>query len=133
MAVASDPSFVPRLVELVRAADPAAPEMPRYLEGLGAAGDQAAAPVVLTNLDSEPPAVRAAAARAAGRLGLVEAGPRLAKMLEDDDWWVRVRAGEALADLGELGQTLLQGVAHRGGGRTARAAQLAMAERGRDR
>ena len=59
-----------------------------------------------------------------------EAGPRLAKLLEDDDWWVRARAGEALADLGEPGQTLLRDIAECESGRTARAAQLAMAERG---
>lgn len=74
--------------------------------------------------------VRAEAAEAAGRIGLVEVAPRLGALLADDVWWVRFRAGEALAALGEAGRDTLRELAHTGGGRKQRTAALILAERG---
>lgn len=55
---------------------------------------------VLRMLDNEWPTVRAEAVTAAGELGLKEAGPRLMKLVEDDDDRVRTAAVWALSQIG---------------------------------
>lgn len=52
--------------------------------------------------------VRAEAARSLGELGLPEAVPALAPLLRDGSWLVRLRAGLALAQLGERGRAALR-------------------------
>jgi HEAT repeat protein len=74
--------------------------------------------------------VRAAAAEAAGQIGLITLGAQLRQLLADPEWWVRFRSGEALARMGPDGAALLRDAARNAPelGRTA--AALTMAERG---
>lgn len=51
--------------------------------------------------------VRAAAARAVGALNVRAAIPDLVDAMNDEAWWVRFRAGLALADLSEEGRSAL--------------------------
>ncbi|MHB8417694.1 MAG: M1 family aminopeptidase [Myxococcales bacterium] len=71
------------------------------LEGLGEARDAEALPAVLQRLrDGEPTPARVAATRALGKLGegQREAADRLALLLEDPDFYVRLAACEAVVD-----------------------------------
>ncbi|HEX8578222.1 MAG TPA: HEAT repeat domain-containing protein, partial [Allosphingosinicella sp.] len=74
--------------------------------------------------------VRASAAEAAGRIGLITLGPQLRELLADPLWWVRFRAGEALARMGEEGAALLRQAARHSPEPGRSAARLTMAERG---
>ena len=49
-------------------------------------------------------------------------------MLDDGDWWVRFRAGEALVRLGEPGHRLLAETSRCGTDRARHAAKLTLAE-----
>jgi HEAT repeat protein len=55
--------------------------------------------------------VRTQAALCAGRVGAVNVIPILIKLLADNIWWVRYRAGEALYAMGDVGLEMLQIVA----------------------
>jgi hypothetical protein len=84
------------------------PELrPRIIRALGRLGHPAGHDAVLAALDDSAWQVRAAAAEAAGRSALQSAVPRLAELLGDDEWWVRFRAGEALARLRDDGRRAL--------------------------
>ncbi len=130
LSASGDYSLVPIITRLAIEADPEAAELPRYLRSLGRFGHPAAARAVERGLHTEVPQVRAAACEAAGKIALVETAGRLAELLGDEDWWVRFRAGEALARLGEPGRALLAEVATSGAAPAAQAARLTMAERG---
>ena len=125
-----DYSLVPLIADLVMKADPASPELPRYLEALGRLGHPAAARAVEHGLCSAEWRVRAAAAQAAGRIGLSASAGRLAELLGDPQWWVRFRAGEALVSLGKEGHRLLREAAAGDDELASTAAWLTMAERG---
>jgi HEAT repeat protein len=130
LSASGDYSLVPIITRLSIEAPSEAAELPRYLRALGRFGHPAAAPAVERGLQTEVPQVRASACEAAGRIALIESASRLAELLGDEDWWVRFRAGEALARLGEPGRELLAQVARSGDTPAAHAAQLTMAERG---
>ncbi len=130
MSASRDRRFVDLLSRLARDAAADAPELPRYLEELGELGDPAAGPTVRRWLDGPDPTARAAAAQAAGLLRLKDAGPRLAELLGDGDWWVRFRASEALLELGEDGTKLLALAAAQGRQAARETAAIALAERG---
>lgn len=100
------------------------------LRGLTALGHPAAEPCVLRGLSEDVWMIRAAACEAAGRIGLRSAAPRLAELLGDPTWWVRFRAGEALAVLGGAGVDQLRAVAVAGDDLSRRTASMALAERG---
>ena len=103
---------------------------PRIFRALGRLGHPAGHDAILTGLDSPSWQVRSSASEAAGRSALKAAVPRLAELLDDDEWWVRFRAGEALARLGSAGRLALHRAAI-GPAPTARAAAKAtLAERG---
>jgi HEAT repeat protein len=120
---------VPLIGREAMEADPAGPELPRYLRALGDLGHPAAAVAVERALASESPSARAAAAEAAGRIGLTPLAPRLRALLADPAWRVRFRAGEALIRLGPEGiETLREAAATAGPPRDA--AGLILAERG---
>jgi HEAT repeat protein len=68
------------------------------------------APFVLAAFNHENPEVRAAAATAAGRVGIPEAVQALGGRLTDPDRQVAVAAALALTSLGEAGNALLQRV-----------------------
>ena len=125
-----DYSLVPVLAQLALAADPDAPELPGYLRALGRFAHPAGAEAIRRGLSSPTWFVRSAAAEAAGRVHLMEAAMDLTKLLSDDAWWVRFRAGEALASLGKPGVGLLHEVARYGSEQAKRTAALTLQERG---
>ena len=116
------------ITALALAAEDNTPELPRYLRALGAFQHPAALPAITRGLASSTWWVRAAAAEAAGRVGLFETAECLRCMLDDGDWWVRFRAGEALVRLGAPGQRLLAETSHCGSDRAREAAKLSLAE-----
>lgn len=100
------------------------------LRGLTALGHPAAEPCVMRGLSDDVWMIRAAACEAAGRIGLRMAAHRLAELLGDPTWWVRFRAGEALAAMGVAGVEQLRNVAVGGDDLSRRTASMALAERG---
>lgn len=125
-----DYTLVPLISELAITADPAGEELPRYLRALGDFGHPAAARAIEYGLSSEAWWARAAAAQAAGRIGLTGTAPRLVALLDDPQWWVRFRSAEALVAIGEEGQRLLRETARGGSELAATAARLTLAEQG---
>lgn len=130
LSASGDYSLVPAITRLALEADPGSEELPRYLQSLAQFGHPAGIPAVDRGLHVEVPRARAAACEAAGRIGVASAIDRLAELLSDEDWWVRFRAGEALARLGGPGRAVLARVAREGSEVAAKAAALTMAERG---
>jgi len=102
------PDAVDTLIALAGALETHAEITAKSLQALSRLGDRRAEGVIIRNLSSTEKGIRVQAARAAGALALSEALPQLAALLEDDDWWVRFRAGEALARLGRPGQAVLE-------------------------
>ena len=129
LSASGDYSLVPVIADLAAKANVEADELPRYLAALGAFGHPAAARAVTRRMDAPLAQVRAAAAEAAGRIGIVEADERLGDLLGDTDWWVRLRAAEALVRLGPRGLSVLQAVAESGAEPARCTAALALAER----
>ncbi len=74
--------------------------------------------------------VRAQAAHCASQLGSLEAIPRLEHLLEDEHWWVRFHAAEALFKLGEAGVQSLLKAARSTSARTAEIAGGLLREKG---
>ena len=108
LALCNDVAAVPAIARLAMDADPGASELPRYLGALAEIEHPAGSPAVLHWLNSSSAQVRAAAARAAGRIGVEPALDRLERLLGDPDWWVRFQAAHALLRFGEEGQRRLQ-------------------------
>lgn len=106
--------------------------LPRILRALGRIGHPAGHPTILSGLDHPSWQIRTTAAEAAGRTGARIAVERLGELLHDDQWWVRLRAGEALTRLGAAGRETLARIAETGSPRAATAARTIMAERGVD-
>lgn len=77
---------------------------PRIFRALGRIGHPAGHDAILAGLDSDAWFVRASASEAAGRSRLSAAAKRLGELLEDEQWWVRFRAGQALTRLGSVGR-----------------------------
>src|SRR5690606_30691667 len=125
-----DYTLVPQIADLALAAADDSEELPRYLHALGELGHPAARQAVLNGLGRSEMAVRAAAAMAAGRIGLVEAAGTLAALLDDPEWWVRFRSAEALIRIGDRGKELLQQAARSGSDRSRDAARAMLAEQG---
>lgn len=125
-----DYSLVPVIKSLALEAADGSEELPRYLHALGKLGHPGGREAVLAGLSSESMAARAAAARAAGRIALVDSAERLGELLNDREWWVRFRAAEALIDLGEAGLSRLRTAAVHGYGPARDAAVTMLAERG---
>lgn len=80
---------------------------PRIYHALGRIGHPSGHAVILRGLSHPAWAVRAAAAQAAGTNRLTQAAEALGELLGDDEWWVRLRAGEALWRLGPPGREVL--------------------------
>jgi HEAT repeat protein len=79
-------------------------------------------------LDSSSAQVRAAAARAAGRIGVESALDRLEQLLGDPDWWVRFQAAQALLRFGKEGERRLNVAAARNDEPARETASLTLAE-----
>lgn len=73
--------------------------------------------------------MRSQAANCVRRIGAAAAVPALVPLLDDEQWWVRFRAAEALATLSDDGRSRLAAVATHGD-RPGQVAQLVLAERG---
>ena len=114
LALGDDFVAVPIIGALAIAADPWAGELPRYLAALARFRHPAGAPAVLHGLGSPVEAVRAAAAHAAGRIGVAAALDRLEQLLADPAWRVRFEAAQALLKLGSEGERRLRHVARDG-------------------
>jgi len=130
LSASGDYSLVPLVTTLAVTCDAADEALPRYLAALGDFGHPAAEAAVRRGLGSPSWEVRAAAAEAAGRIGLVRLGAQLRELLGDGKWWVRFRAGEALAGMGEEGAALLRAAAATAHEPARTAAALTLAERG---
>lgn len=85
--------------------------LPRIYHALGRIGHPSGHAAILRGLSHPAWAVRAAAAQAAGANRLATAAGPLGGLLGDDQWWVRLRAGEALWRLGPPGREVLAQVA----------------------
>lgn len=128
LALCNDVAAVPDIARLAMDADPGSGELPRYLTALGDIGHPAGSPVVLHWLNSSSVQVRAAAARAAGQIGVEPALDRLERLLGDPDWWVRFQAAHALWRFGEEGQSRLNLAANRNEEPARETASLTLAE-----
>ena len=128
LALCNDVAAVPDIARLAMDADPGSAELPRYLTALADIGHPAGSPVVLHWLNSSSAQVRAAAARAAGRIGVELALDRLERLLGDPDWWVRFQAAHALWRFGEEGQRRLNLAADRNEEPARETASLTLAE-----
>ncbi len=64
-------------------------------------------PVLMRNVHSPHWQMRAKSAQLLGKIAHSSTAMALEKMLHDEVWWVRIRAAEALLNLGELGISLL--------------------------
>lgn len=102
---------------------------PRIYRALGQMGHPGARDVVSAGLSSPSWEVRAAAAEAAGKIGLTGLLGGLGDLLDDQYWLVRLRAGEALAASGAAGCDLLGQVAASGPATARHAASAILAER----
>lgn len=123
-------AIAPTITRLAIEADPHGEEVARYLRALGTLRHPAGIPAIEHHLDAPTGWARAAAAEAAGRIGVDKVAPQLAALLEDEDWWVRFRAGEALSRLGEDGIARLHAAADADAPRTHHAARMTLAELG---
>ncbi|EKV29785.1 hypothetical protein C882_0215 [Caenispirillum salinarum AK4] len=102
------------------------------LRALAAIGHPRAHDAVAAGLSDPAWEVRAQAALGVMRIGLSDLAPRLPPLLDDPQWWVRFRAAQALAAGGPEGRAALEtAAASDGAGRTARVAQLVLAEAAR--
>ncbi len=129
LSASADYSIVPMIVSL--AGEERSPAiLTRYLHALGEFGHPAGEPAIRRGMQSDSSDVRATAAEAAGRIGLAGLAPHLRLLLGDPVWWVRFRAGEALARLGSQGLAELRSAAVAGDTVTREAASLTLAERG---
>lgn len=80
----------------------------RAAHALGSIGDARAADRLLERLLVDPvPFVRTAVARALGTVSTERAMQRLVEALADPEWWVRLRAIEALESIGKPARDLL--------------------------
>ncbi len=100
------------------------------IRALAALGHPGAEVAILGGLQDRSWIVRSASCEAAGRIGLHGAIPWLETQLDDPVWWVRFRAGEALASLGPSGRDRLRAMAALGGALSRRTASMVLAERG---
>jgi HEAT repeat protein len=124
---------VPLIAELALNSSDESAELPAYIEALGGLGHPAAAAAVLNELHSSQPRVRAAAAAAAGRIGIFEAAERLAALVGDAHWQVRFQAATALSRLGPNGRKLLEKTAADGEPLARQAAATILAEQALER
>lgn len=130
LAATGDFSLVPLIAELALAAEDGSEELARYLHALGKFGHPGGAAAVRAYLASEAMTTRAAAAQAAGRIGMVDAADQLAALLDDPEWWVRFRAAEALVAIGAPGVARLRAAAAGEAVLAAEAAGAMLAENG---
>ncbi len=109
VAASGDLSVVPALQELASASDPDI--RTAAIRGLGRLAHPSSRAKIAEAFGDGEWFVRAAAAEAAGKIGLYELAPALTALADDSVWWVRFRAAEALEVLDEAGRSALRRVA----------------------
>ena len=128
LALCNDVAAVPDIARLAMDSDPGSGELPRYLAALADIEHPAGSGAVLHWLNASSAQVRAAATRAAGRIGIEPALDRLERFLGDPDWWVRFQAAQALLRFGKEGEKRLKLAAVRNDPPAQEAASLVLAE-----
>lgn len=111
LAFAGHYPAVPLISEIINRGEASPHDVPRLLRALAVLSHPAGEPAVQVALESDSPRIRAAAAEAAGRIGLTRLTEKLTFLLADSDWNVRFRAGEALAAFGGPGLKALADMA----------------------
>lgn len=95
--------------DLIALSGDKAPEIrARAIAALGQIGDDRAADAIVGHLTEKEIGVRLQTVQALGRLRISSAMPKLAACLDDDNWWVRYRAAEALHNFGHMGIAALK-------------------------
>lgn len=120
--------YAPLLAFMARESDGENELQPRVFRALGRTGHPAGAVAIVAGLSSAEWSVRASAAEAAGKSGIVAAATRLGELLDDPQYWVRYRAGEALLRLGPRGVNVLSERVENGDEQTREIAQKILAE-----
>lgn len=120
--------YAPLLALMARDASCEPALQPRLYRALGRTQHPEGAIAIGEGLYSEDWRVRTSAAEAAGKALLISASERLGELLSDDNWWVRLRAGEALLRLGPRGIQVLWSTSQGGDERARTAAHMIMAE-----
>ncbi|MDX2221988.1 MAG: HEAT repeat domain-containing protein [Rhodospirillaceae bacterium] len=123
---AHDPQ-VAHVLSALATTHPDADVRAQAVRSLGIGGHADAGLAVLDALQDERWQVRAQASVAAERLKLADAVPRLVELLRDGEWWVQMRAAEALAGLGGAGEAALEAL--RADPEVGTLAAVALAER----
>ncbi|HET9426811.1 MAG TPA: HEAT repeat domain-containing protein [Allosphingosinicella sp.] len=122
---------VPRIAGMILREEASPDDVPRLLRALGVLAHPAAEDAVRFALGSNSPRIRAAAAEAAGRIGLTQLTGKLVEALSDQVHAVRFHAGGALASFGGAGREVLASVAAKdAGGPASEAAARILAEQG---
>lgn len=103
--------------------------LPRIHHALGRIGHPSGHPAILAGLSHAEWPVRAAAAQAAGNSAYSDAAEALGELLDDEQWWVRFRAGEALWRIGKAGHDVLTAVSVGESEVARQAARLTIEER----
>lgn len=97
----------PLLARMADQVDTDSDLLPRIYHALGRIGHPSGHSAILRGLSHPAWPVRAAAAQAAGANRMAEAAGPLERLLGDEQWWVRLRTGEALWRLGARGREVL--------------------------
>lgn len=127
LGAAGDYSVLPTLIAAAEEQD--VEVRTAAIRGLGRLQHPAGREAIATAIADGHWVVRSAAAEAAGAAGFVELGDGLQELLGDPEWWVRLRAGQALLGLGREGLIRLHAAAASERPVAQRAAELALAER----
>ncbi|MFL6734918.1 MAG: HEAT repeat domain-containing protein [Sphingomicrobium sp.] len=131
LARRNDFASVGAISALAMKAEPSELELAQLLDALARLKHPEGSKAVLHHLRSPLPTVRAAATRAAGRIGVVPAMDQLECLLDDPHWAVRLNAAEALVRFGNEGKTRLAEIAERQDGPRGEMAALTLAEHSR--
>lgn len=130
LAASGRVEHAPLVARMAAEADTDDDLLPRIYHALGRIGHPSGHAAILRGLGHPAWAVRAAAAQAVGTNRLTQAAEALGELLGDDQWWVRLRAGEALWRLGTRGHNVLEQVAASAHGLAREAAAMTLDERG---
>lgn len=129
LAASGRVEHAPLVAKMAAAADTDDELLPRVYHALGRIGHPSGHAAIMHGLSNPAWAVRAAAAQAAGMNQLAQAAEALGELLDDEQWWVRLRAGEALWRLGARGRKVLEDAAASGNACAREAAALSLEER----
>lgn len=129
LAASGRVEHAPLVARMAAEADTDDELLPRIYHALGRIGHPSGHAAIMHGLSHPAWAVRAAAAQAAGMNQLAQAAEALGELLGDDQWWVRLRAGEALWRLGLRGRKVLEDAAASGDALARKAAALTLEER----